>query len=308
VARRVLITGASGFAGRHLVAECLAAGDDVDELARGHGARVDLLDAAAVESAVGEARPEVVYHLAARAHVGRSWQEPAVTLRENVAMTLNVLEAVRRTAPDTVVVAVASGEVYGPPAALPVTEDAPLRPQNPYAVSKASADLLAGFYADAHGLRVVRARAFNHAGPGQAPIYAVATFARQVALGLEQGDDPVRVVTGSPDTQRDFTDVRDVVRAYRALAEHGEAGEAYNVCSGRAASATELVASFGRAVGRAVDHVVDPELVRAHEVMEVRGSHAKLTAATGWEPVIGLERTLADTVAWWREDLQAGRG
>ena len=117
-----------------------------------------------------------------------------------------------------------TGEVYGPPAALPVDEGAPLRPQNPYAVSKAAADLLAGFYADAHGLRVVRTRAFNHAGPRQSPIYAIASFARQVAEGLARGDDPVRVVTGNPDSRRDFTDVRDVARAYRLLAAGAPAG------------------------------------------------------------------------------------
>ena len=125
----------------------------------------------------------MVYHLAARAHVGESWRDPAGTLRDNVGMALNLLEAVRAEAPEATVVAVASGEVYGTPEALPIGEDAPLRPQNPYAVSKASADLLAGFYADAHGLRMIRARAFNHAGPGQPDTYAISSFARQVAEG-----------------------------------------------------------------------------------------------------------------------------
>ncbi len=222
-------------------------------------------------------------------------------------MTQNVLDAVRAGVPDATVVAVGSGEVYGPPERLPVDETAPLRPQNPYAVSKASADLLAGFYADAFGVRVVRARAFNHAGPGQAPVYAIATFARQVAEGLAAGDDPIRVVTGNPDTRRDFTDVRDVVRAYRALAADGEPGEVYNVCSGTPASAAELVAWLGEAAGVRVEQVVDPAKVRAHEVMELRGSHAKLTAATGWEPAIPLQLTLRDTVAWWQEELRAER-
>ena len=181
-----------------------------------------------------------------------------------------------------------------------------MRPQNPYAVSKAGADLLAGFYADAHGLRIVRARAFNHAGPGQEPIYAIASFARQVAAGLEAGEDPVRVVTGNPDARRDYTDVRDVVRAYRALAGRAEPG-VYNVCSGRPASAAELVAALGRVAGVGIDHEVDPKLQRVHEVMEVRGSYERLRAATGWEPDIPLERTLADTVAWWREEIRAGR-
>ena len=204
-------------------------------------------------------------------------------------MTLNVLEAVRAEAPGAVVVAVGSGEVYGPPERLPVTEDAPLRPQSPYAVSKAAAELLAGLYADAHGLRVVRPRAFNHAGPGQDPSYAIASFARQIAEGRGV------ITTGNPDTRRDFTDVRDVVRAYRLLAERGEPG-IYNVCSGRTASAAELVAALARIAGVEVEHRVDPALQRAHEVAENRGSFDALHAATGWRPEIGLEQTLADAL------------
>ena len=282
---RALITGASGFAGRHLVAACEAAGDDVSVASRSEG--VDLLAAGQARSAVAAARPDVVYHLAALAHVGDSWRDPSAYLSDNLALTLNVLEAVREEASGATVVAVASGEVYGPPASLPVDESAGLRPQNPYAVSKASADLLAGFYADGHGLRVIRPRPFNHAGPGQEPTYAIASFARQASTGAR------RIVIGNPGTRRDYTDVRDVVRAYRLLAERGEPG-VYNVCSGRTASAGELVAMLG------AEYEVDPELVRAHEVMEVRGDPSKLRAATGWEPEISLETTLADTVAWWR--------
>jgi GDP-4-dehydro-6-deoxy-D-mannose reductase len=285
---RVLVTGASGFAGRHLVAACASAGDEVAEASRSAG--VDLLDPAQAREAVARARPVVVYHLAARAHVGQSWEQPAAFLQDNVALALNVLEAVRAEAPGATVVAAGSSEVYGPPARLPVDESAPLRPQNPYAVSKAAADLLAGFYTDGHGLRVIRARAFNHAGPGQEPSYAIASFCRQVASGA------TRIVTGNPETRRDYADVRDVVRAYRLLAERAEPG-IYNICSGRTASAAELVRMLG------AEQEVDPALVRAHEVAEVRGSPARLHAATGWEPEIPLERTVADTVAWWRERI-----
>jgi GDP-4-dehydro-6-deoxy-D-mannose reductase len=270
------------------------------------GVAVDLLDAGATRAAIATAAPDVVYHLAALAHVGRSWGDPATTLADNQAMTFNLLEAVRAEAPDAAVVAVSSGEVYGPPETLPVDESAPLRPQNPYAVSKAAGDLLAGFFADAHGLRVARPRSFNHSGPGQPPLYALASFSRQVAAGIEAGDDPIRVVTGNPDARRDYTDVRDVVRAYRSLAAAGATG-AFNICSGRSASAAELIAGLGRAAGVAIDHVVDPGLVRAHEVMDVRGSAARLHATTGWEPEIPLETTLADSVAWWREEIRAGR-
>ena len=302
---RALVTGASGFAGRHLVRACVRAGDEVFEASRTAG--VDLLDADQARRVLAAARPDVVYHLAALAHVGSSWNEPAAYLSGNVAMTLNVLEAVRTQAPTTTVVAAGSSEVYGPPQRLPVDETAPLRPQNPYAVSKASADLLAGFYADAHDLRVIRARPFNHSGPGQEPAYAIASFARQVAAAAEAGRNPIPIVTGNPDARRDYTDVRDVVRAYRLLAQRAKPG-IYNVCSGRTASGRELLELLAKAAGARLEHRVAPELVRAHEVLEVRGSPERLHEATGWRPEIPLERTLADTVAWWREEIRAGRG
>jgi GDP-4-dehydro-6-deoxy-D-mannose reductase len=295
---------------------CAAAGDAVVALSRSGAARggaggpervaVDLRDAAATRAAVAATRPDVVYHLAALAHVGRSWDAPAATLEQNVAMALNVLEAVRAEAPGAVLVAVSSGELYGPPVALPVDEDAPLRPQNPYAVSKAAGDLLAGLYTDAHGLRVVRPRAFNHAGPGQPPIYAVASFTRQVAAGLEAGEEPIRMVTGNPDARRDYTDVRDVVQAYRLLAEAGAPG-VFNICSGRSYSPRELLATLGRVTGVEIAYDVDPALVRVHEVMEIRGSARRLRDATGWEPRISIEQTLTDTVEWWRGEIRAGR-
>jgi GDP-4-dehydro-6-deoxy-D-mannose reductase len=299
---RVLITGASGFVGRHLAAACAVAGDDVHAAARSTG--IDLRDGEAARAAVAAAAPEVVYHLAAHAHVGASWEDPAATLQDNLAMTVNVLEAVRAEAPGAVVLAAGSGEAYGEPGTLPLTEDAPLRPRSPYAASKAATDLVAGFYADGYEVRVVRARAFNHAGPGQEPRYAISAFARQLAAGLEAGDNPVAIVTGSPDARRDYTDVRDVVRAYRLLAAAGRPG-AYNICSGRALSARELVAALGEAAGVAVRHEVDPARVRAREVPEMRGSPARLSELTGWRPEIPLARTLVDTVAWWRAQLHS---
>ena len=290
----------------------MEAGDEVVALSRSadepvvEGARpvaVDLMDAQDTARAVAEAAPDVVFHLAAQASVPAAWDRPGGTLALNVTTTLHLLEAVRQHAPDARVVSVASGEVYGPPASLPVAEDAPLRPQNPYAVSKAAADLLAGMYADAHGLDIVRVRAFNHAGPGQSDEYVVATLARQAAEGLAAGDGPLRIVTGNPEPRRDFTDVRDVARAYRELATRQVAAGVYNVCSGEATAVAELIALLERVTGRPVEHSVDPARVRAHEVMEIRGDPSRLRAATGWTPAIPLETTLADTVASWRETL-----
>jgi len=283
------------------VRACARAGDEVVEVSRSSG--VDLRDPAAARAAVAAAGPDVVYHLAALSSVARSWEAPGAVLRDNLAVTLNVLEAVRHEAPPATVLVTGSGELYGRPDVVPTDEDAPLRPQNPYAVSKAGADLLAGFYADAHGLWVIRARPFNHAGPGQQPHFAIASFARQAARGRYRGDDPISIRTGNPDTRRDFTDVRDVVRAYRLLVAHADPG-VYNVCSGRAVSATDLVDGLRPLVGSAeIDHEIEAALVRGHEVMEIRGSHAKLTRTTGWEPEIPLERTLADTLAWWESQL-----
>jgi GDP-4-dehydro-6-deoxy-D-mannose reductase len=283
-----------------VVALSRSAEEHVPEGAR--GIAVDLLDAFATERAVAEAAPQVVYHLAAQASVPAAWRQPSETLGLNVQTTLHLLEAVRRHAPEARVVAVGSGEVYGPPAELPVAEDAPLRPQNPYAVSKAAAELLAGMYADAHGLHVVRVRPFNHAGPGQTDEYVVATLARQAAEGLAAGDGPIRIVTGSPDPRRDFTDVRDVARAYRLLAERAPAG-VYNVCSGTSVSVAELLEVLSGAVGREIAHEVDPARVRAHEVMEIRGDPSRLREATGWEREIPLRDTVRDAVEWWRSQL-----
>jgi GDP-4-dehydro-6-deoxy-D-mannose reductase len=259
---------------------------------------LDLLDAGAVRAAVAAASPGAVFHLAALASVGRSWEEPARVLRENLEMTVNLLEAVRLEAPDAAVVVASSGEVYGPPEGLPVDESAPLRPQSPYAVSKAACDLLAGQYADAHGLRVVRLRAFNQAGPGQSDEYVVGTIARQVAEAEAAEATEAVVRTGNPDSARDFTDVRDAARAYLAAAEAPPG--AYNVCSGRAVSVRELVELASEAARVPVRHDVDPARVRSHDVPEIRGSAERLAGASGWAPEIPLAQTVADAVDGWR--------
>jgi GDP-4-dehydro-6-deoxy-D-mannose reductase len=289
------VTGGGGFVGRHLVAE-LGAGAVAPARAE-----LDLLDGQAVRREVAATGPASVFHLAAQASVARSWEEPAAVLRDNLGMTLNLLEAVRHEVPQAVVVVASSSEVYGPPERLPVDESAPLRPQNPYAVSKAACDLLAGQYADAHGLRVVRVRAFNQAGPGQSDDYVVGTIARQVAEAEASGALSAVVRTGPLELARDFTDVRDTVRAYVAAA--GLPANAYNVCSGRATSVGGIVELARQAARLEIRHEVDPARVRAHDVPEVRGSAKRLAEASGWAPAIPLERTVADAIDYWRERL-----
>jgi GDP-4-dehydro-6-deoxy-D-mannose reductase len=295
VSGAAFVSGGAGFAGRHLLALLRGAvAPTRDEL--------DLLDGGAVRAAVREAAPEAVFHLAALASVGQSWEAPAETLTENVAMTAHVLEAVRLEAPEAAVVVVGSGEVYGPPARLPVDEHAPLRPQNPYAVSKAACDLLGGQYADAFEMRVLRMRPFNHAGPAQSDDYVVGTLTRQVAEAEVAGREEAVIRTGNPDSARDFTDVRDVVRAYVAAAS--AASGAFNVASGRAVSVRDLIELVRSAARLPVRHEIDAGRVRAHDVPEVRGSAERLREATGWRPEIPLERTVADALDDWRERLR----
>jgi GDP-4-dehydro-6-deoxy-D-mannose reductase len=314
---RVLITGATGFAGRHLARLCASRGAHVVGLGRRpqEGAATadlhaylaaDLGSASEARAALRAAAPDAVFHLAAEASVASSWKSPEATIRANLGSTLNVLDAVRDLPPGIRVLVACSGEEYGNHDRLPLTEEHNLRPQNPYAVSKAACDLAAGFYADAYGMHVVRMRAFNHAGPGQSDAYVISKFARQIAEAGATGrpGEPVEIVTGNLHVRRDFTDVRDVVRAYWLALERAEPG-VYNVCSGRSTEISEILAGLARHAGVELEQTTDPALLREHEVAEIRGSHEKLTAATGWEPEIPLERTLADTVEWWRERTAA---
>lgn len=269
---------------------------------------VDLRDLEAVRACLRAAEPEVVYHLAALSSVGKSWEDPARTLSENTATAVNVLEAVRLEAADARLVWVSTCEVYGTPAHLPVEESAEIAPANPYAVSKTSGELLAAVYAHSYGLEIVRVRPFSHSGPGQLPIFLLSSLALQAAEGRRAGVDRLTIVTGNPATRRDFTDVRDVVRAYRVIGTASSLPDGiYNVSSGVSVSAADQVALLSELIAPiAVEHHVDPARVRATEVMDLRGDHSRLTAATRWEPQIPLRQTMADTISWWERELAAG--
>lgn len=300
---RVLVSGGAGFAGRHLLERLRAEGFEPlapprDEL--------DLCDGDAVRRTVGEASPSSLFHLAAFSSPSLSWERPAEALLRNVEMTLNVLEAVRLEAPAATVVLIGSGQIYGEPDALPVTEDTPLRPGNPYAVSKASCDMLGRQYAEGYGLRVVRMRPFNHAGPGQSEEYVVSSLARQIAEAeiARRGECVLR--TGNPEAARDFTDVRDVVRAYVLAAEVGSGS--FNVCSGSPTSVAELVEMASAHADVPVRHEVESSRLRSHDAAILYGSHERLTEACGWHPEIPLEQTVEDTLEWWRGRLYSSGG
>jgi GDP-4-dehydro-6-deoxy-D-mannose reductase len=295
---RAYLTGGSGFVGSWLLRHLAEAGDaTVDP-----GPEVDVTDAARLVTNVRAATPDVVYHLAALTHVGRSWSEPAETFRVNAMGTLNVLEAAARCDVPPAVVLVSSAEVYGPAAdSEPLDELAPLRPVTPYAVSKVAADFLGLQAYLGRGLRVFRARPFNHVGPGQADDFVVSALARRMVEAELRGSGTVQV--GNLAASRDFTDVRDVVRAYRLLALYGVAGEAYNVCSGRAVTIASLAEEMAGLLSYEVSLEEDPSLFRPVEVPVLLGDASKLTAATGWRPMIPLATTLSDVLDYWRERL-----
>jgi GDP-4-dehydro-6-deoxy-D-mannose reductase len=292
---RAAVTGSSGFVGSHLVPYLRSLGDDVVTIDRSGTPPVDVTDAAEVREVVRAARPDAVYHLAALSHVGRSWDAPEAVFRVNALGALNVLRACADAGVGRVLVA-GSADEYGAVSHddLPLTEEAPIRPVTPYGSSKAAADILAlqAFLGD--GLGTLRVRAFNHTGPGQSTSMLVPGLAQRIA-DAERAAGP-KVNVGRLDVVRDLSDVRDVVRAYRLLVEHGTPGEAYNVCSGRGVTVRDVADALLSMSESPLELVVDPELVRPVDVPRLVGDPSRLRAATGWEPAIPLDETLRDVL------------
>jgi GDP-4-dehydro-6-deoxy-D-mannose reductase len=299
-----LVTGAAGFAGSHLVDRLVASGA-VHAVARAGGqppvardgvrwSELDLLDREAVRRTLEGTRPSVIYHCAGLAGVHDAWKAPAAALRVNVLGTHHVLEACRDLGLACRIFVTGSAQIYRPSTEA-IGEDDEVAPTNPYGVSKLAQELTAA----ASGLPVVLARPFNHAGPRQSPTFASSAFAQQIAE-IEAGRrDPVLQV-GNLEARRDVTDVRDTVRAYQMLAESGVPLRPYNVCSGRAYSMREILDILLSLARVRVRIEVDPSRLRPSDNPIILGSHARLTADTGWRPEIPLERTLADLLDYWR--------
>jgi GDP-4-dehydro-6-deoxy-D-mannose reductase len=309
VAGPSLITGATGFAGGHLLERLVAQGARVHAWAHRGGqtpalaptvgssvtwTAVDLLDRAAVREALDTARPSVIYHCAGLADLQDAWRAPARALRVNVLGTHNLFEAAREAGLSCGVLVTGSAQVYRPsPDAI--GEDDPIGPTNPYGVSKLAQEMTA----EASSLPAWLVRPFNHAGPRQSPAYATSGFAQQIA-GIEAGRREPVLHVGNLDAQRDITDVRDTVRAYHAVAESGQPRRPYNVCSGRAYSMRSLLDILLSLARVRVRVEVDPARLRPSDNPVILGSHARLTADTGWAPAIPIERTLADLLDYWR--------
>jgi GDP-4-dehydro-6-deoxy-D-mannose reductase len=263
---------------------------------------VEITDPDALLAAVRAAAPDAIYHLAALTHVGQSWDEPLRVLEVNVIGTAALLAAARECGTDPKVLVTSSAEIYGAvtdPARLPLREGSPAAPLTPYAASKLAAEAVVTQAVLGHDQQVITVRPFNHIGPGQSPSFAVAALAKRVVDAERSGAGSIPV--GNLSARRDFTDVRDVVRAYRLLVESGTPGEVYNVCSGRDVSIEEIAQSLLVLAGSPLELEVDPSLVRTVEVPVLRGDPSKLEDATGWKPEIALEQTLADVMAFWRD-------
>ncbi len=301
---KALITGSEGFVGRYLKAELQAAGyrtvgaDVVDAPGT---RRVDLLDAEGVLELIRAEAPDFVFHLAALADVGRSWKQPQLTMELNIVAAINVMEAVRAVSPSGIrLVTVGSSDQYGSLGAAgeSVSEETETKPMSPYAVSKKAQEDMARIYCRSYGLQICMTRSFNHGGAGQKTGFMIPDFASgivRVERGLQR-----ELPVGNLSSRRDFTHVKDVVRAYRLIAEKGSAGEVYNVGSGRTYSAQEVL---DRLVGMARCEIpvrMDPSRMRPSDTPVIRCDHSKLTRDTGWEPEWPLEAILEDTLAYYR--------
>jgi GDP-4-dehydro-6-deoxy-D-mannose reductase len=313
---RILITGISGFVGPHLarhIAEnapeaelwgLVWAADTAKAPSSIQQIEGDLTDISSLNTALDEVRPEIIFHLAAASSVASSWDHPGRFLEVNAVGTVNLLEVVRTLGLDARVVVSSSAEVYGavPKEQQPITEDSPLEPLSPYAASKAAQDLLTAQYYHGYGMPTVRLRLFHHTGPGRPTQFVASSFAHQIAR-IEKGLDPPRLAVGNLEAIRDFTDVRDVTRAYWLAATRGLPGDAYNICSSRRTSIRRVLDMLLAHSEVEVEVEVDPERLRAADIPCLVGDHSKFTEITGWQPEIPLVETLGDLLNWWRDEL-----
>ena len=311
--RRIFITGATGFAGRHLMSVLTSSGNSVcgttypqpphpDEKNIRH---LDLRSEREVFEAVKSARPDWVFHLAAVSNVRQSWERKKETMETNVMGTFFLFEAIKKFAPGARILFISSSDVYGflpgaeAAAARPFSEDDPFQLVSPYALSKFGGELMAGFYRRSEGLDVVIARPFPHTGPGQSPDFVCSDWARQI-IQIERGSQEPVIRVGNSEVLRDFTDVRDAVAAYVLLLEKGKAGEVYNVCSGTGTALRKILGVLLSSATKDVRVEQDPERLRKVDIPHLVGDNRKIRSETGWEPRIPLERTLADILDYWR--------
>jgi len=318
---RALITGMTGFAGSHLAEYLLAEHPDV-EVYGTHRWRsrmenvehlrskvklleADLRDYTSMHAALERSRPDVIFHLAAQSFVPSSWTAPNDTLTTTVSGQTNLFEAVRALRLDPVIQIACSSEQYGLvlPGETPIKETNPLRPLSPYAVSKVAQDYLGYQYFQSYGLKVVRTRGFNHTGPRRGHVFVTSNFCSQVAA-IEMGLQEPVIRVGNIDAIRDFTDVRDMVRAYWLAVTKAKPGEVYNIATGNGIAIREMLERLIALASVEVKIEVDPERLRPSDVEILIGDASKFKADTGWEPRIPFDQTLRDLLDYWRNTLR----
>src|SRR5687768_17575231 len=318
---RVLITGVTGFAGSHLAEYLLDNQPDVEVWGiyrwrsrrenlegvwgRLHMIECDLRDYTSVHYALAQARPDAIFHLAAQSFVPSSWKAPADTLVTNVTGQTNLFEAVRLLGLDPTIQIACSSEQYGMvhPDEVPIREDNPLRPLSPYAVSKVAQDMMAYQYFQSYGLKTVRTRGFNHTGPRRGDVFVTSNFAKQLA-SIEAGLQEPVIRVGNLEAVRDFTDVRDMVRAYWLAVTKAKPGEVYNLATGNGIVIREMLERLISLASVEVKIETDPERLRPSDVEILIGDASKFKADTGWEPRIPFDQTLRDLLDYWRHTLR----
>ncbi len=320
---KVLITGATGFVGSHLIEFILGMGGDItiyaaqrrrsniDSVRHLYGHKrikwvtMDITDSHSVAWLVENYKPDRCFHLAAQSFVPSSWNAPQETMTTNVIGTINLLEAIRTKAPDTLVQIAGSSEEYGMVAEneVPIRESNPLRPLSPYGVSKVAQTLLGYQYFKSYGVKTFRTRGFNHTGPRRGDMFVCSNFAKQL-VEIEMGINRENIIrVGNLSAKRDFTDVRDMVRAYWLAVEKGMEGDVYNICSGRSFSVGEVLDMLIGFSPAEIKVEPDPEKMRPSDVPNLLGDNSKFRRQTGWEPQIPFKQTLKDILDYWRETL-----
>lgn len=308
---RSLIIGGAGFVGGYLIAELAGAGDEVhatclpSEKIDGASCTVhtlDILEKDAVTALLNEVKPDVIFHLAAQSSVAVSWKKPQLTADINIKGTINVLEAVRESeVPGARILLIGSGEEYGfiREGACPISENEPLNPGNIYAATKACQGMIGEIYFRAYKMDIIMIRAFNHSGPGQLPMFVISDFCRQISE-IEKDRHEPEMKVGNLSAMRDFTDVRDVVRAYRLLSEKGVSGQVYNVGRGRAVAVQEILDMALSMAKCSITVSRDPSRMRASDIPIIEPDVTRINSDTGWTAEITMEQTIRDTLEYWR--------
>lgn len=308
--KKGLVIGAAGFVGRYLVKEMcnnkietfvtkLPHEKFTEEFVNVYD--LDILDKDAIVNILYEIQPDYIFHLAAQSSVGVAWKNPLLTVDVNIKGSINVMDAVRELFYKPRVLLIGSGEEYGyiKPEETPILEDNLLRPGNIYAATKACQNMIGSIYAKAYDMDLMMVRAFNHIGPGQAPLFVVSDFCKQVAE-IEKGIREPVIMVGNLAAKRDFTDVRDVVKAYVKLIKQGSAGETYNVGSGSAQEIRKILEKVIAMSDVNIKIETDPNKIRPVDVPIIEADITKLNTLTGWKPEISVEQTIHETLDYWR--------